>query len=215
MLGPVLRHTVLLWGLQVLCGTLAQLLYGLTVPAALVTVLYAVLAGWVALEMARAHQSQPWHRRAAGALLTASLWQLPALAGSMGWVGEAMGWAVYGATSDLLDFAMQSWSTVLMPLLAVLPVGRDPVFGLAWYYHGLVWGGPVLVLSFVVTAAWPRRSAQPVAEAHRPAAEAAAGRVARPTAQQAAAAMGGPGWQPVRRAADVLRQRAGKPRRPR
>lgn len=170
----ILRYVAVLWGLQVTLGMLAHILFDWRAVSLAVTGAYLALGAWAALALAAETAGRPHWQRAAAALSTAALWQLPMLLGSLNLWGEVRGWTPYNANSDLLDFAMESWGTVLMPALAQLPPGSHAVLGYAWYYVALAGAGPALALAFALVAAWPRfpaHRASPAQESQNPSGE--------------------------------------------
>ncbi|HEY3366051.1 MAG TPA: hypothetical protein VGK74_13420 [Symbiobacteriaceae bacterium] len=90
-------------------------------------------------------------RTAAQALLAGLLWQLPGLQGSIRFATDQVGWTAYDGITDLQDFLMETWHTVLMPLLGVLPAGQVAHY-YARYYILLVAVSPFLVLLFACAA---------------------------------------------------------------
>lgn len=95
-------------------------------------------------------------RSLTGAILTASIWQLPGLQGSLRFLTDTLGWTNYDGMTDLQDFAMETWHTALLPILAAVPVGLVDGY-YARYYILLVVASPVLIACFVVAAATVRR----------------------------------------------------------
>lgn len=198
MLRLTLRYTGALWLLQIVAAALVHMAFDWTLPAVLLTLAYLGLAGAAALGLRREAAGLPRGRRVAAALAPALLWQLPGLAGSLNQVREQWGLTPYDGMSDLLDFAMQTWQTPLMPLLSLLPVqsGVPDVFGvqLIGYYVGLVAAAPLLVLGFAAAGAWPN----PRPAAAEPAVPAPPAAVAAPAPR--------PGeWAAARRAAEAAR----------
>jgi hypothetical protein len=147
-----------LWLLQAVAGGFAHLLYDWRFLAIPVSLLYLLLAGAAALWLGSRYQTRGG--AALAALVTGLLWQLPVVLGAVNQVRELLGLTEYDGNSDLLDFAMQTWQTALMPLLGLLP-GRGAQV-LAGYYIGLVLSPAFLLLGFAVLAALgvQRRQAQ-------------------------------------------------------
>jgi hypothetical protein len=91
-----------------------------------------------------------------GAIVTALIWQLPGLQGSLRFLTDTRGWTAYDGITDLQDFAMETWHTALLPILTAVPVGLGDGY-YARYYILLVAASPALVASFVIAAATARR----------------------------------------------------------
>lgn len=141
----VLRYLGALLLLQIAGIVFAHTAFGWLPLALLVSAGYLYLVFHLARSLRLQVHNAGW--RTAVALVVSALWQLPALAGSINMFREAMKWTRYDGTSDLLDFAMQTWQTPLMPLLSLLP-RQETRWELAPYYLGVAVAAPLLVLLF-------------------------------------------------------------------
>lgn len=156
MLRYSLRYAGMLFGLQAVFGALVFLLsdwFWLALP---VTLLFCGLV-WAAGRSFTAGAPGP-HR--AAAWLTATAAQLPGLQGSLRFLTDRWGPSEYDGITDLQDFAMQTWHTVLLPLLTAIPVGLVEGY-YARYYIALLLLSPLLVMLFAAAALWSRRSPAP------------------------------------------------------
>lgn len=153
----MLRYGGSLWLLQAVAGALIHLAFDWIALALALTALYLGLAAAAAVDLGRAYARPGGARRLLTPLAVAVWWQLPALPGSINLLREQLGWTAYDGVSDLLDFAMQTWNTALMPALALLPArsGIAAAYGteLAGYYVGLAAAPPLLVAGFVTLSA--------------------------------------------------------------
>lgn len=197
MLRRMASWTATLWLLQTLAGALVQMALAWPWLALALTGAYLGLVGVAAAGLRRQAAAGGWWRQAGTALAVGVLWQLPALLGSVNQWREQLRWTPYDGNSDLLDFAMQTWQTPLLPLLRLLPVqsGVRDAFGaeLAGYYVGLVAAGPLLTPALAAAAAWPVRGAARGAGARE---EVAAARAPDPAPG---------GWAPARRWTEAAR----------
>lgn len=146
----VFRYTVTLVALQAVFGAIAFLLADLRLPSILVGLLFFGLV-WAA-GRAFATEGGGW----AGAAAAGLFWQMPGLQGSLRYLSDTLGWTAYDGITDLQDFAMESWHTVLLPQLAALPRGLVDGY-YARYYIGLVLLSPCLVAAFTLAATFRRR----------------------------------------------------------
>ncbi len=85
------------------------------------------------------------------ALAVGLVWQLPGLQGTLRFISDTIGITQYDGVTDLMDFAMETWHTVLLPLLAAIPKGLVDGY-YARYYIALVAGSPALILLFTLAA---------------------------------------------------------------
>lgn len=163
MIRQLLRYVGTLIGLQIVSSGLAYALIDipwLSIPLALG---FLALV-WVAGRSLPADLDGDRHpltvgRRAvhAGlALVIGLLWQFPGLLAPVRFLREELGLALYDGTSDLYDFACESWHLNLMPLLAAIPAGTVDGYH-ARYYIGLLSASPLLILLFLVAVLWPRQ----------------------------------------------------------
>lgn len=145
-----------LWLLQTIAGVFAHAAFDLCPLALAISALFLLLAFISARELA-ALAGPAAGRRAALALLVGVLWQLPALLGSANLLREELGLAPYDGNSDLLDFAMQTWQTALMPVISLFPgqVAGRSVPWFAAYYVALAASAPGLVVGYVLAALPP------------------------------------------------------------
>lgn len=152
----LVRQTGSLWLLQLIAGVFAHIAFDIRPLALAVTMAYLLLALLSARELAR-EAAPAVGRRALLALGVALLWQLPALLGSVNLAREELGLTLYDGNSDLLDFAMQTWQTALMPVLALF---RGELTGQTYrwyaaYYTALAASAPAVLLGYVLAALWP------------------------------------------------------------
>lgn len=155
-LALIASETGALWLLQVVAGVFAHVAFDVRPLSLAVTAVYLLLALASARALARGAGPAP-ARRVLLALAVAALWQLPALLGSVNLGREELGLTPYDGNSDLLDFAMETWQTALMPALA-LSRGALASQWYGWYasyYVALAASAPALVLGYVAAALWP------------------------------------------------------------
>jgi hypothetical protein len=150
MRNHCVRHLSTLIGLQVVLGAIAFLLADYRWAAGLVSLLFLVLIGltWrsFATGWAWRHRWGAWMV----AMLVGLVWQLPGLQGSVRYFTDTVGWTSYDGVTDLQDFAMETWHTIFLPLLALIPPGQVHRY-YARYYMGLIYLSPVLVLLLLTT----------------------------------------------------------------
>jgi hypothetical protein len=150
MRNHCVKHVSTLIGLQLVLGAIAFLLSDYPWASRLVSVLFLVLIGLTLRSFATGwawrHRWGAWM----AALMVGLVWQLPGLQGSVRYLTDTLGWTTYNGVTDLQDFAMETWHTIFLPLLALVPSGQ--VHGYyARYYMGLIYLSPLLVLLLLTT----------------------------------------------------------------
>lgn len=148
----VLRYALLLFALEAVASGLAFLLSDWAWLAVLVApaFLWLVWMAGASFAAERDRPGAPW----LGAL-AAALAQWPGLQGSVRFLTDTTGLTEYDGVTDLQDFLMQTWHTVFLPLLALLPNWRADGY-YALYYVGVVVASPLLVVLFAA-AAWMKQ----------------------------------------------------------
>lgn len=144
-----LRYLGTLYAVQAVFGGIVFLLADFTWLSYLPALAFLVMV-WLA-GRAFAAEGGRWP----GALLIGLLWQVPGLQGTLRFVSDRTGWTSYDGVTDLQDFAMETWHTVLLPLLSAIPRGLVEGY-YARYYIALVAVSPLLILAFTLAAAAPR-----------------------------------------------------------
>lgn len=156
MVRQVFRYALTLFGLQAVFGGIAFLLLDYWWLSAAVSLVFV----WLLFVTGRAFAAEaarlsPW-LHALAALLISAVSQLPGLAGTYNWLREEFFHTTpYDAVSDLLDFGMETWHTVLLPLITAVPKGLvagDFYLSVSWYYVTLVATSPMLILLFTLAA---------------------------------------------------------------
>lgn len=145
MAKQVLRYTGTLYALQAVFGGIVFLLSDFRWIALTFSLIFLGLVLRAGSSFA-ADGGGP-----AGAVLTGLLWQVPGLQGTLRFISDRIGWTQYDGTTDLMDFAMETWHTVVLPQVGSIPPGLvDQYF--ARYYIALVAGSPLLALLFTLGA---------------------------------------------------------------
>lgn len=159
MIRPIVRLIGTLVALQFVLGGAAFLLADyrwIAIAVGLAFVALVALAGW---SFAGEADQSRW-RSMLTVLLAGLIWQLPGLQGTLRYLSDTAGWTEYDGITDLQDFLMESWHTVAMPLLSVIPAGVVSGY-YARYYVALVWLSPLLILLLIAAALIrPLRSAR-------------------------------------------------------
>lgn len=141
----ILRYAGLLLALQAVFSGLVFLLSDIGWLALLVSLTYLALL-WTA-GRSYATDGGGW----LGALLAGLLSQLPGLQGTARSLSDMIGWTAYDGVTDLQDFAMETWHTVVMPLLSSIPTGQVGGY-YARYYIALLAASPLLISLFSLAA---------------------------------------------------------------
>lgn len=152
----LLRYTGLLVALQAVFSGIVFLLSDVGWLAILISMGFLVLL-WLA-GRSYAAEGGRW----SGAMAAGLLAQLPGLQGTLRSFSDMIGWTSYDGVTDLQDFAMETWHTVLMPLLSTMPTGQVGGY-YARYYIALLAASPLLVLLFSLAAS-PLRVNLPLGE---------------------------------------------------
>lgn len=159
MIRQTVRLIGTLVGLQFVLGGVAFLLAEyrwLAMAVGLAFLALVALAGW---SFAGEADQGRWPSMLT-VLLAGLIWQLPGLQGTVRYLSDTAGWTAYDGITDLQDFLMESWHTVSMPLLSVMPAGVVSGY-YARYYIALVWLSPLLILLLTAAALIrPLRSAR-------------------------------------------------------
>lgn len=150
MIRQVLRYLGTLLALQAVFGGIVFFLSDVRVLALAGSAAFLALV-WVAGRGFADDLDRRPGAVAGAAVVTGLLWQIPGYQGSLRFVTDTIGWSNYDGITDLQDFAMETWHTVLLPLLAALPPGVVDNY-YARYYIVLVLGAPLLTLLFVAAA---------------------------------------------------------------
>lgn len=150
MIRQMLRYLGTLFALQAVFGGIVFFLSDVRVLALAGAIAFLALVWLAGRSFAADLDRRPWPV-AGAALLTGFLWQLPGYQGSLRFVTDTVGWTAYDGITDLQDFAMETWHTVLLPLLAAIPPGLVDNY-YARYYIWLVLGAPLLTLCFAAAA---------------------------------------------------------------
>lgn len=150
MIRQMLRYLGTLFALQAVFGGIVFFLSDVRVLALAGSVAFLALV-WVAGRGLADDLDQRPGPVAGAAFLTGLLWQIPGYQGSLRFASDTIGWSEYDGITDLQDFAMETWHTVLLPLLAAIPPGLVDNY-YARYYIWLVLGAPLLTLLFVAAA---------------------------------------------------------------
>lgn len=153
----LLRYAVTLFALQVLFNGVVFLISDYQAVALLASLPFFALVWAAGRALAREGASRHPITTAACAAAAALIWQLPGLQGTVRFLSDMVGWTQYDGITDLQDFAMQTWHTVALPLLAAIPPGQVGGY-YARYYFGLLAASPLLVLLFVSAAATGQRA---------------------------------------------------------
>lgn len=140
-----LRYTGLLFALQAVFSGIVFMLSDIGWLALPVSMVYLALV-WVA-GRSYAAEGGGWQ----GAFLAGLLSQLSGLQGTVRSLSDMVGWTAYDGVTDLQDFAMETWHTVVLPLLASIPTGQVGGY-YARYYIALLAASPLLIILFSLAA---------------------------------------------------------------
>lgn len=148
LLTTMLRYLGTLFALQAVFGMLVFLLSDYRWVATIVSITFLGL-----IFMAGRSFGEDLLGRAPVALapIVGLVWQLPGLQGTVGSVSDMIGFTTYNGITDLMDFGMETWHTVLLPILAAIQSGQVDGY-YARYYIALLALSPMLVLLFTLGA---------------------------------------------------------------
>jgi hypothetical protein len=156
MVKHCLRLLGSLFALQLLFSAIVFLVSSWQLPALVLGLGFLYLITRVARQFGAQVRKTEGHRARAWAFFTGLIWQLPGLQGSVRFVTDQIGWTSYDGMTDLQDFGMETWHTVLLPLAAQIPSGWT-VGIYAPYYLALLLASPLLVVLLTTAAGAPAR----------------------------------------------------------
>lgn len=150
MLRQCLRTLALLFGLQAVLGGIVFLLADFRWLALPIGMAFLVLVWITGVSLGRG-LDLPRPAALGISLILGLTWQIPGLQGTLRSFSDMRGWTAYDGVTDLQDFAMQTWHTVMLPVLASIPPGAVGGF-YARYYIALLCLSPLLITLFTLAA---------------------------------------------------------------